>query len=150
LVKKVAHHFLSSGVITLTLTRLNVHLYTIVAGSVVGYLTDTIIDRVGHSKVGERLDRNSLTHSILTAPTIGILLGLGSSIFLNHGFALVLAGFLAGVCHLLADSLTEAGVFAPFSRRRLCSLPFDDWLLNLALSMFGGLLLAYGFLASRF
>ena len=146
MVKKLTHHFFSSGIITLVMTRLGVGLFVLAVGLVVGYLTDTIIDKFGHTRSGTNYDRNRITHSTLTAPLIGI--GLGSPLFFFFNFSSfpALAGFLAGCSHIFCDSFSQSGIFAPFSRWRLCRFSFDDWRINTILSLSGAALLVYGFL----
>lgn len=91
-------------------------LYVAVA---VSLLVNPVIDGLGHLRRGFHIARSPLTHSIFTAPlwgaAVGYLLWTGSRFLVGpmEGLeeAMVVAGVMVAMAHLLLDSMTERGVY---------------------------------------
>jgi len=149
-VKSLTHNVFSIGLMVFVVSLFgDPLLVTLVVVAVAVYLTNLLIDRLGHSKSEGVMRRTWLTHSLLTAPAWGaVAWGLTLTVFLAlRGFyppePILLAFFMslggmAGWSHLLLDALTEGGVFG-FSRRReaLAHFSYDNVPLNLSFCLLG-------------
>jgi hypothetical protein len=104
------------------------------------FLTNELIDVLGHVTRGGRPVRSFWTHSVFSAPVWGIAAALVSArlldIVIGHAMTTSQALFVAGLgallaySHILLDALTEGGVY--FGRRRvaLAHLRYDNLILN--------------------
>jgi hypothetical protein len=153
--KSVTHYVFSVGVGVYAASV--VHLYlpvSLLLGAWLGVSTSFTIDAIGHSRRGDRKVRSWTTHSILTAPIWGALLGLLSVFVLyrlvqiSPGSELLAfsagMGVLAGYSHLVLDSLTEGGVFLGRSRLAIAHLRNNNLILNLVFAGLGILLILAG------
>ncbi len=111
---------------------------------IVAVWTDGAIDGFGHRRVWSQSQNKSIpvrtarTHSVLTAPVVGVIVGLAAGMlfefvmsFLGFSFPVfwqwtVLAGLLASCCHLVADLPTHAGVFGITGKQRLAIFHWKD------------------------
>jgi membrane-bound metal-dependent hydrolase YbcI (DUF457 family) len=114
LVRRRTHYVFSTGV-TAFIIGISPAL---LAGIVSAIATDWCIDEFGHKGYGPYVHRTPLTHSIITAPLIGLTIGLvvGTFALLIHPASLlggIIGGVAASACHLFADSFTMSGIFAP-------------------------------------
>jgi len=108
------HYALSLGV---TAMILKISIPTLL-GFVAAVGTDWVIDTFGHTWGRHWFRRTPLTHSIITAPFVGLGVGLLIGVLFQfaHIFAIgqaVVGGLVASGCHLFLDSLTEGGIFIP-------------------------------------
>ncbi len=131
--KLVTHHFFSVGITSLATSGWPLGL-GLAAAFISAYLTDTIIDVAGHSRNQNGFPvRTRLTHSVLTAPVWGFLIGAVVGTFLGVGFAAgAVGGLAASFCHLFLDAACESGIYAPFRRWRIAGgrIPYNDPLTN--------------------
>jgi hypothetical protein len=108
-------------------------------------VVDGVIDRLGHDRGTYGPKRSGRTHSLLTAPLTGVIVGglVGGAAAWLLGFLSILGaayvplvalgageGTLAGIVHLGLDSLTDHGIYVNGERRRLAGWRSDDPAVN--------------------
>ena len=111
----------------------------------VSLLVNPVIDGLGHLRRGSYIARSALTHSIFTAPlwgaAIGYLLwtGSGSLVGPAEGLeeAMVVAGVVVAMTHLLLDSMTERGVYLLGGRIALAHFRSGNGVLNVLFLLAG-------------
>ena len=92
-------------------------------------IVNYIIDRLGH-RGGVRLPN---THSPTGASVIGLLttpLAMLAKVTVINVLAVALIGVLAGLSHLLLDSMTENGIYIKRRRWAISHFRFNDRVLN--------------------
>jgi len=115
------------------------------------FITNQLIDVLGHFTRGGMPIRSFWTHSVFTAPVWGIAAALVSAYLLDiilgqammTSQALVVSGLgvIFAYSHLLLDALTEGGVYLGRRRVALAHLRYDNLVLNWAFTALGILLL---------
>ena len=104
----------------------------------VSLLVNPVIDGLGHLTRGPHIARSPLTHSIFTAPlwggAVGYLLWTGWRTLVGpvDGLeeAMVVAGVVVAMAHLLLDSMTERGVYFLSGRIALAHFRSGNGALN--------------------
>ncbi len=119
------------------------------------FVTNELIDVLGHVTRGDLPVRSFWTHSVFTAPAWGVAAAVTSVYLLDvmTGQALTAtqALFAAGLgtvlaySHLLLDALTEGGVYLGRRRAALAHLRYDNLILNGAFAALGLLLVFAAF-----
>lgn len=115
-------------------------------------VVNLVIDELGHSSRNGMRVRSDATHSTLTAPLWGGLLGVASvaipSLIMTGateaGLVLFSAGegVVAGCTHLLLDALTEGGVYHKGRRKAIAHMRYDNRLANVSFTLLGAALTA--------
>jgi len=129
--------------------------YTLLLVVWLAFVTNELIDVLGHSTRGGRPVRSFWTHSVFTAPMWGIAASLVSAyllaIALGKATTTSEAVFVAGLgivlaySHLLLDALTESGVYLGRRRVALAHLRYDNLILNGVFIGLGALLVFAAF-----
>lgn len=145
-VKLGTHYIFSMGTVAYPLSQFRVGIFTLALGLLTAFVTDWIIDKLGHrsrkinTRQGERRIqvRSAITHSILTAPLWGLGIGwLITWVLQVNSPALLLAGLVTSTCHLFADAISEGRIFFVFKRRSLANFSYGSVLINLSLILLG-------------
>jgi len=119
---------------------------------ILGFLVSFLMDRVGHEKKGSAIKRTWLTHSVFTAPALGVFLGMLLAFgfrYANLPFSFVVfgfEGFISAFSHLFLDSITEGGIFIFTKRFALAHFRYDDLFVNTGFALLGIFLLFEGLL----
>lgn len=158
--KLITHALISLGATALILTQTGHGALPVLGvGLLTAYLTDQLIDRLGHEQGPHGPRRSWTTHTVLLAQVWGTILGLAvgtaaEQILQPNGLiaAAVTGGLAASTLHLFADSLCEAGIYVPtmnpahrLKRWHMATLPYNSPALNLTLALLGFLALAYAY-----
>lgn len=119
------------------------------------FVTNWLIDALGHVTGGIVPVRSFWTHSFFTAPALGVIAALPSiyfaGIITGQTLTAYQAFFAAGLgavlaySHLLLDALTEGGVYLVRRRVALAHMRYDNQILNGAFAAIGLLLVFAAF-----
>jgi len=119
------------------------------------FATNELIDALGHATRGGRPVRSFWTHSVFSAPVLGIVGALVSARLLDTVLgramttpqALFVAwlGAVLAYSHILLDAFTEGGVYIGRRRVALAHLRYDNMILNGAFTGLGVLLVLASF-----
>jgi hypothetical protein len=119
------------------------------------FVTNEVLDVLGHVTRGDIPVRSFWTHSVFTAPAWGIAVAVASVYLLDliTGQALTASqalfpaglGTVLACFHLLLDSLTEGGVYLGRRRIALAHLRYNNLILNGAFAALGLLLVFAAF-----
>ena len=135
--KLLTHVVFGAGAVAALLPSLPVEVRFWLA-AVASVAVNLLIDELGHTAHGRFVARSPLTHSVLTAPLWGglvgywVWLGAGSLGLTSAGLetAFVASGGGAALAHLLLDSLTERGVYLVKGRVALAHFGSGNGVLN--------------------
>ncbi len=150
--KAITHDFFSVGVGLYLLVRIDgpsSPIYLLLAVRL-AFITNGVIDGLGHSARGGMSIRSFWTHSIFTAPVWGIAIAvasvylldmvIGQSMTASQTLSAAGLGAALAYSHLLLDALTEGGVYLGRRRVALAHLRYNNLVLNCAFAAFGLLL----------
>jgi Protein of unknown function (DUF1286) len=114
------------------------------------FVTNEVIDVLGHVTRGDVPVRSFWTHSVFTAPAWGIAVAVtsvyladmiaGQTLTASQAFFAVGLGTVLAYSHLLLDALTEGGVYLGRRRVALAHLRYNNPILNGAFAALGLLL----------
>jgi hypothetical protein len=154
--RSATHGFFSVGVGLFTASAIHLYLpLSLLLGAWLGACIGFVIDILGHSPRGNRQVRSWVTHSLVTAPLWGVLLGVATTFVLTNPLPpmsmnpllelSIVLGIVAAYSHLLLDALTEGGVYG-VGRRRVALAHFgnDNLLLNWSFILLGIVLASAG------
>jgi hypothetical protein len=154
--KSLTHNVFSIGLVVFVDSLIESPFVVTVALAVFAtFLTNVLIDRLGHDRRGGVPRRKWLTHSVVTAPIWGgvawaltLTVPLAVVDVLPHLIFLVFfvaLGALAGWSHLLLDAVTEGGVFGLRGKRlAMAHFSYDNPGLNMWFCALGLTLLFVG------
>ena len=114
---------------------------------VLGFAVSFVMDHLGHERKGFVIRRTWVTHSVFTAPALGVFLGILLAFgfqYVNLPFSFVafaLEGFVSSLSHLFLDAITEGGIFIFTKRFALAHFRYDDLFVNTAFALLGIFLL---------
>ena len=156
--KAITHDLFSVGVGLYLLVRIDgpsSPLYLLLAVWL-AFITNRVIDGLGHSTRGGMSVRSFWTHSIFTAPVWGIAFAVASvyllDVVIGQNMTASQTLFAAGLgavlaySHLLLDALTEGGVYLGRRRVALAHLRYNNLVLNGAFATLGLLLALAAFI----
>ena len=155
--KLVAHYIFTVGLLLFTVRYVAPEMLFYMGAIWSAIATNWTIDRLGHESANGHPRRAFATHSVFTAPWVGIIVTIlpvligvevaGSYVLpyiqpMDYTLSvLALVGVVAAFSHLFLDSFTEGGIYI-IHRHALAHIAYNSILAN-GLAIFAGLILAW-------
>ncbi|MCH1770115.1 MULTISPECIES: DUF1286 domain-containing protein [Metallosphaera] len=149
--KLVSHYVFTAGLLTLISSPFLSFYTSLVLSFLISWVSNTLIDRLGHEIRGGYIRRTPRTHTLFRSIPWGLIPAIPLAIFEGYPILLVL-GVLAGPSHLLLDVFTERGIFVKQGKRwtrfALAHFSYDNIFVN-GLAILAGAMFLYLALQSQ-